>query len=367
MSSSETRPRKNPLKGWWTFLSVVAAVVLGLASLLLFLTPAEIADSFSDLRAKDFWLSLLFFVLGSLVTAERWRACLHYRASRSLSFHTMGVAHAGNLLIPGRIGEPIRVFLLAELKVAPEYGTSAVIQERVADQVLRVVFLAATVILVGVSGGQGLGSRMAAVALTTAVVLGVLTALVKSRESVAENLGHWLGRLPRVQAETVRDFVSRTLGDLSNSLKQPGGLKALFLGLLAWSLFAVHTEFILRSYFSSQTLAYALLILAIAPPTAPTQPGLFHGMALAATAMLGGGKVPALQAAIVIHLMQMGVFTVWGVVSWFALNRAILIQEQLSLATGSRSEKGQEKPPQDSPQVTPVVEHIETRSAQSEA
>ena len=134
-------------------LSVVAAVVLGMSSLLIFLTPQEITDAFWHLDLRNFGLSLGLFLLGCLVTAERWRACLSYRATRSQAFHTMGICHAGNLLIPGRIGEPLRVFLLAELDVPAEYGTSGVVQERLADQLLRVLFIAAAIVLAGVGGG----------------------------------------------------------------------------------------------------------------------------------------------------------------------------------------------------------------------
>ena len=63
--------------------------------------------------------------------------------------------------------------------------------------------------------------------------------------------------------------------------------------------------------------------MALSPATAPTQPGLFHGMALGALIILGVDKVPALQAAVVLHMVQMVVFTVWGVASWFALARVL--------------------------------------------
>lgn len=275
----------------------------------------------------------------------------------------MGVAHAGNLLIPGRIGEPLRVFLLAELDVAPEYGTSAVVQERLADQVLRVVFLAATLVLTGMSGGGVLAWRMLAVTLATVTVFGLLVALIRNRKSVSESLGYWLGRLPRLNAQTVSSFVIRTLEDIARSGDRPGGRKALFWGFLSWLIFAVHTDLILRSFFPEQTLAFSCLILAFSPPTAPTQPGLFHGMALAAMMMLGAEQVPALQGAVVIHMMQMVVFTVWGVVSWFALGRRI----RTSVAAGARQEIGQDEAPQSATQVSPSVDEVEGTASQSEA
>ena len=305
----------------------MAAVVLGMSSLLIFLTPQQIFDAFLHLKLQEFWLSIALFLLGCLVTAARWRACLSYRATRSQAFHTMGVCHAGNLLIPGRIGEPLRVFLLAEMDVPAEYGTSGVVQERLADQLLRVMFIAAAILLADVGGGGELSSRLIGVSLATVVSVGVFVTVVKSRKAVARTLGVWLGRLPRLTSESVEKFVLRTLSDLGSAWTRPGGRVALLWGLAAWVAFTLHTHFILSSFFAGNTLAYSCLILALSPATAPTQPGLFHGMALGAMMMLGTDKVPALQGAVVLHMVQMVVFTVWGTFSWFAIARVLRRRE----------------------------------------
>ena len=39
--------------------------------------------------------------------------------------------------------------------------------------------------------------------------------------------------------------------------------------------------------------------------------------------IFGAEKVPALQAAVVAHMIQMVVFSVWGVASWFAIDRML--------------------------------------------
>jgi lysylphosphatidylglycerol synthase-like protein len=325
-------------------LSVVAAVVLGMSSLLIFLTPQQIVDSFWHLQPREFGLSVAVFLIGCWITAERWRACLGYRASRWVAFHTMGVCNAGNLLIPGRIGEPLRVFLLAELDVPVEYGTSAVVQERLADQLLRVLFLAATILVADVGGGGELGSRLVGVTLATVVLVSLCVTVVKSRTAVARTLAIWISRLPKLTQESVESFVLRTLSDLGTAWSRPGGKTALFWGLLAWIVMAAHTELILASFFTKNTLACALLIMALSPTTAPTQPGLFHGMALGGMVIMGVDKVPALQAAVVIHMIQMVVFTLWGATSWFALAR-VLQKRKAQRARGF-------EPESDSPSMT---------------
>lgn len=341
---------------------MVVAIVLGMASLLIFLTPSQIAESFAEVKNRDLGMSLFFFFLACWVTVERWRACLSFRADRFQAFHTMGVAHAGNLLIPGRIGEPLRVYLLARLGVAAEFGTSALVQERLADQLLRVIFLGAAIFMTGVTGGGGLTSRLVGVALVTLTVGSVLAFLVKSREKVSSVLGGALGKLPRLEAEKMTSFVRNTLDDLAESWTHPGGKKALFYGLLAWLVFAVHTEFILDSFFPEQSMTLSFILMAFAPTTAPTQPGFFHGLVLAGFVMLGVDKVPALQAAVVLHMIQMVFFTLWGVLSWFAVDWKLkqMSQKKRELAAlGSGEDVHQEEATEVTSEVTPIVEETE--------
>lgn len=316
----EEEKHRNPLNGRWTLLSVVLAVGLGLSSLLFFLTPQQIRDSFREVSAEVLLSSLCFFFLGCWVSVERWRACLNFRADRWTSFHTLGVANAGNLLIPGRIGEPLRIYLLARLGVAPEFGTSALVQERLADQLLRVVFLSVTVLLLGVSGGGELWSRLAAVSMITLLVAGLILALVKGRRKAARKLGNWLGKLPVLEPEPVERYVLSTLKDLGESWTHPGGKKALLWGLLAWLAFTVHSVYILDAFFATQTLAMAMILIALVPATAPTQPGLFHGFAAGGILMLGGSTIPALQASVVLHMIQMVIYSLWGITSWLVLD-----------------------------------------------
>ncbi len=322
-SIATVRPHKSPLNGRWTILSIALAVSLGLASLLFFLSPSQIADSFANLSAKDLAMGTVFYLLGCWITVERWRACLSYRADRWLCFHTMGVAHAGNLLIPGRVGEALRIFLLSRFGVAAEYGTSGVVQERLADNLLRILFLGGAVLLFGVTHGAELSSRLLGVTLATVLSAIVLLLLIRARRGVADRVGSLLGRLPWLRGEAVSSYVYRTLTDLSQSWTHPGGKIALLWGLLAWLAFTVHTEFILESFFSVDTLAMALILLAFTPATAPTQPGLYHGLVLAALVMVGADKVPAVQAAVVLHMFQMVVLTIWGSVSWLVLQRRL--------------------------------------------
>lgn len=300
---------------------MVVALVVGSASLLLFLTPQEIEDSFSGVTKSALTVSTAFFALGCWLMAERWRACLNFRANRSLSYHSMGVANFANMLIPGRVGEPLRIYLLAKRGVGAEYGTSAMIQERLGDQVLRVMFIAIVVLLLGVTAGEGLGTRMWAVSSATLAIFLGLGFVVKRRRGFSLGMGHWIGKLPRMKSEVITYYIARTLDDLAHSWEHPGSKKAVLWGLLSWLAFSIHTMIILDLFFPDGTLEMSLLVIAVVPTTAPTQPGIFHGLCLAAMSVLGAGRTLSLQAAIVLHIIQMVLFTAWGLVSWLVLQK----------------------------------------------
>lgn len=323
--AGEPRPeeQKNPLTGRWTLISVIAVVVIGMGSLLIFLTPTQIIEAFEDTKPHELGISMIFFVLGCWFMSERWRACFGYRAGRWEAVHTMGVANTGNILIPGRLGEPLRIYLLARLGVPAEYGTSALVQERLADWIFRAAFVAAAISLTGMENGEKLGSRLVGITLVSLAVGSLVVLIVRRRVAISRRVSKSLGKLPKLREESVQSFVLRLLNDLAECWTHPGGKAALFWGLVAWIAWTYHTKFVLDSFFPAHTLAMACLIQSFTPATAPTQPGLFHGMAVAGMMVLGADKVLALQAAVVIHMIQMLFMNLWGVFSWFAIDRRL--------------------------------------------
>lgn len=300
---------------------MAVALLLGTGSLLLFLTPAQILESVSLVSWQRLGQSYLFFLLGALAAVLRWRACLNFRVSTADAFHSVGVALGANLHIPGRVGEPLRVFCLTRRGLAAEYGTSGLVQERLWDQIFRVVFFAFALVLGGLSDGADLSARLTGIVVVTVGLLLALVFLIHFRERVSKVLGSWFGRIPKLSSEGVEGFVFTTLGDLAESRRRPGSPKALIWGLLCWGLFMIHTQLILEAFLPGDTLALAAVLMATVSPTAPTQPGLFHGVALATLLLFSADRTLALQAIIVLHLMQTLFFSVWAMTSWFILMR----------------------------------------------
>lgn len=300
-------------------LSAFLAFVLGMIFLAYFISPREWVLALKEVQARDWVGSTLFFFVGCLVMTERWRACLAYRMGFLPAFHSLGVAMAGNLLIPGRSGEPLRVYAVAQRGFPADLATSAVVQERLADQIFRILFLALSLLLAEADGRAGANYRLLGIVLGTLGVFALIGLMVRYRIALARNSGRWLGRLPKLTPEMVESFVRNTLTDLSTMWTRPGGRQALLWSTLSFGVFLVSTNFVLHSFFGSESFVMACVVMAFAPPTASGKPGYYHFLLTASMMIFSADKDLALKAAVVLHFFQSVVYPVWGAVGWYLL------------------------------------------------
>lgn len=276
----------------------------------------------SAVRIQNWIFSVFFFALACLTASERWRACLSFRVGKKEAFYSLGAAMAGNLWFPGRMGEPMRVYLLTRCGLAGEYGTSGVVKERLADQVLRLLFMSLALVLITMKGGQASTGRLMGGLAATTILFLLLKLAIRSHQWLASLASRLAEKTPLLNPQKVSRIVQGTLLDLADTWSQPGGKRSVVLGLLTWLFFTLHTEHILSSFVSQETFAMALLLMALTPATAPTQPGIFHGLAVASLVLAGCDKEPALLAAVVLHLCQVVLFTIWGVLGWWVLSHS---------------------------------------------
>ena len=300
-------------------LSAALAFLLGVGVLAYFISPAEWVLAVRAVKPSDLLWSTVFFFAGCIAMSERWRACLAYRVGFFKAFHSLGIALAGNLLIPGRSGEPLRVYALAERGLPAEFSTSAVVQERLADQLFRLAFLVLALILGGSGSKSGANFRLLGILLATVAVFAAIGLMIRYRLALARTSGQWIGRLPKLTPELVERFVRNTLADLSTMWSRPGGPQALVWGALSFGLLTVHTNFILSSFFGAGSFTLACVAMAFATPTTSGKPGYYHFLLVASLMVFSAEKSLALKAAVVLHLYQGIFYVLWGVVGWYLL------------------------------------------------
>jgi hypothetical protein len=128
-----------------------------------------------------------------------------------------------------------------------------------------------------------------------------------------------LTKLPRVTEETARQSLSDLLENLEAVSKPRQFVRILFLSLLTWFLFWCFfylTLLALNTGLSpDQQLALSSAALALSPPSAPTQPGIFHASIVVPLGAIGFDVETLTAYTVLLHILEMfwmvG-FAIWG-------------------------------------------------------
>ncbi len=257
-----------------------------------------------------------------VIRAWRWQLRLLPlgRARFRTAFRTTVIGFTASFLLPGRVGEVLRPYLLARqenMNAAAAFAT--VIVERVLDMVsvllLFSVFLFPTNIDVGRE--LRLGGSLAAAAAIAALVVMALSA------GHPERLGRWAGRitalLPGRAAEIASRFV-RTFAEGLAVMRRPTALFGSFaLSLLLWLSIALGIWFSslaldLTFSFPGSFLLLMYLVVGVAVPV-PAGVGSFHAMYQDATTRFFAAPIDvAAAAAIVLHAVSFVPISILGLV-----------------------------------------------------
>jgi uncharacterized protein (TIRG00374 family) len=286
-------------------------------------------------------LASLLLILGMLFYALRWRLLLGNKPTLLQTFHASNIGHAGNIVVPARAGEAMRIVVLGRGgAVSYTEATSSFVVERLFEQLMRLLALVAAV-AVGAGIELSPGSILGGVAVLVVAFAGIQW-LVQRRERVLLRWPAWFAKLPRITEDGAR----RSLVDLLDNLtavSEPKHLaKVMGASLLAWGCFwgfFYATLLALGDGFpASDRLAVSLGALALSPPSAPTQPGIFHASVVVPLAAVGFDEVTLTAYAVLLHILEM----VWmiGLALWG------LGQMGLSVRVLLRSEKSSVNSPQ---------------------
>ncbi len=141
--------KKNKRNIWRTL--IVAAVIIAIIILFALLVDLQVVAQHlltADLRYLI--AASIALILGLVAFAIRWRALLDNKPPLLVTFHAGNMGHAGNILLPFRAGEAIRIFVIGSSKtVSLTEATTSVVVERLFEQLMRLITLAVA-ILVGV-------------------------------------------------------------------------------------------------------------------------------------------------------------------------------------------------------------------------
>jgi glycosyltransferase 2 family protein len=334
---------------WHTL--IVGALTLGL--LWWFFHNLEFDRVWAAIRAAHPLLvgaAVLVTLQTYLLRAWRWQALLRPigRARFRTAFRTTVIGFTATFLLPGRVGEVLRPYLLARtdgFNAAAAFAT--VIVERVLDLACVLLFFAWFLLTAGVDVGRdvelaGAASAVAAVAALGLLVLGA---------GHPERLGRWAGRLARVLPGRAADGATRLVRTFVEGLavmRRPGPLVAAFgLSLLIWlsitlGIWLTSRAFDLTFPFVGTFLVVLFLVVGVALPT-PGGVGGFHAMYREAVTRFFAAPVDTAAAcAVVLHAVSFVPISILGLI--FMAQDGLTLRSLRRLAPAAEVAEGRAGP-----------------------
>ena len=257
-----------------------------------------------------------------VIRAWRWQALLRPigDASFSTAFRTTVIGFTATFLLPARIGEILRPYLLARregLKATATFAT--VIVERLLDLCTVLLLFAIALPL----GGANVSAEVRTVGFTAAALAVTGLAVLFVLAGHPERLGRWAGyltqKLPPRLATGASTFV-QTFAEGLKVMRSPGHLAvAVFWSLPLWLSIAL--GILLTSWAFDLTLTpigaflvVGYLAVGVSAPT-PGGAGGFHlAYQLAMTQFFGATESVAAAAAIVLHAVSFVPVSLLGLV-----------------------------------------------------
>lgn len=299
---------------------------------------SSVAGQIRRARGDLLALATLPLLITYVARTVRWQFLLEPigETAFNTTFRATVIGFAAMALLPARLGDVLRPYLLARregLAMASTFAT--IVMERVLDLVTVLVLLALYVAALG--GRETVPARLLgpleASATIAAVVALVLLALMWTLATHPERIARLVLRSEGVLPSRIAHALSGLARTFSEGFAVAREARALTFAILwsfpVWLAIAAHAwlvaaAFGIRMPFAGAFLLQSLLVIGVAMPT-PGGVGGYHAMfRLGVTAFFGAPDDAAVGAAIVAHALSL--------VPVVLLGGAFMIQDGLSLS-----------------------------------
>ena len=312
------RSRKN-------WLGLIPGVVISATALVILLYFTDLDRFISALRLADYRFITLLFGITLLWLGVRsivWRTLLQEQASYSQVFLTLNEGYLLNNLLPFRLGEVGRAFLLskkAHLGFLQVFST--ILIERALDVAFATGLLLFSLPFVMQSGF----ARQASIATGAIVLLGLaaLHLLARNQDWALQKFETFSGRLGMIKKIINEQQLKAFIAGLDALINLKRFLKVILWMSLNWGIALFQFYVLLRAFFPNTVLLWAAFTLSVMAMgiAAPSSPGAIGVMEIAIVGALSAFHLEAsvaLAAALTAHLTN---YLVTGVIGIFALSR----------------------------------------------
>lgn len=247
---------------------------------------SEVGDALAEANVGLLALALVLMVASLYVRALRWSVLFDPRRDlrRGSLFGAMSAGYAINNVLPVRIGEVARAYLIGETeRVSTAHALSTILVERTFDTLVVVAFLIATLPFIDAPAWARGPALLVGVGFLALAAL--LAALHAARDRAMALVGRVVRFLPerrRGQAERAADAAIEGFA----VLRRPALLaEATTWSAVCWGVSAVQMYTVLRAFdidlpFSAGVFVMCAVALGMVVPSSPGYIGVFHAIAI---------------------------------------------------------------------------------------
>ena len=272
----------------------------------------------------------LLLTLGAyLLRVERWRHLLRPVGSTrfSTAFRATVVGFAANSILPGRVGEVLRPYVLARSeRLSATAAFATIVVERLLDLLIVCLFFAGAMILfdpetsasdVSLLATMKQGAMVAGIVAVAA--LGAVFAVAGDPERAGDVIRRVAQAVPGGRVYRLTMFAQRFLEGLAVTRQVRPLAVALAWSLPLWmsiaaSIWCVTTAFGIDMPLDGSVVLMVLIVIGVAVPTPAGIGGYHAAYQLGATMLYGASIDSAVGAALVMHLFSFGPITLLGLV-----------------------------------------------------
>ena len=308
---------------WKSARRWLPGVVISLIAILAIIHFVDLNRFLAAIRAANYWIILVALassIIWLLIRGIVWRTLLRERASFRDVFWTLCEGYLLNTVLPFRLGEVGRAFLLGrKAKLGFMDVLSTIIIERVFDVAFSAAILLSAVPFV--VGAAGAGRIAIVIGVLVVVGIVVLYILARNRVWALALFVRLSARWPKLQqvGGNMLDSLFSGLAILTDGWLF---VRFLFWMALDWALAIGQFWLLLLAFFPQARLLWSLFGLGAvafgnAIPSLPGAVGTYEGALGGALTILSGDQSTALAAALTAHLTGI---IITGVLGAYALS-----------------------------------------------
>ncbi len=309
---------------WKSARRWLPGVIISLIAIVAIVHFVDLKQFITAIRSANYWLilaSLVVSVIWLMVRGIVWRTLLRGRASYRDVFWTLCEGYLLNTVLPFRLGEVGRAFLLGrKAKLGFMDVLSTIVIERVLDLAFSAAILLSAVPFV--VGAAGAGRIAIIIGALVVLGMGILYLLARNREWALGLFQRLSARWPRLQS-LGGDLLDSLFSGLAILTDGWLFLRFLLWMTLNWAMAIGQFLLLLLAFFPQARLLWSLFGLGAvafgnAVPSLPGAIGTYEGALGGALTILSGDQSTALAAALTSHLVGIISNSLLGV---FALSR----------------------------------------------